>query len=160
MQKMAFLAVTLAVILCCASALAQDSRPETGTVIKESRMDGRGELDIINKGADDAVAVLIENKTGIVAAAVYVRGGDVFNLIGIEDGSYDLYFKQGRNWNSGLQRFDANVSQSRMYDPMTFETIKIPEGIRYSVAQITLKESPEENTIAVPVDDKDFPDFG
>ena len=81
-------------------------------------------------------------------------------MIGIEDGSYDLYLKQGQSWNAGLQRFIANFSQSRMRDPITFETIKIPEGIRYSVAQITIKERQEGNTVAVPVDDEVFPDLG
>jgi hypothetical protein len=95
-----------------------------------------------------------------VVVAVYICGGDVFNLIGIEDGRYDLYFKLGRSWNAGLQRFDANASQSRMDDPLNFETVKVPEGIRYSMAQVTLKEVPGGNTIAVPVDDEDFPDLG
>ena len=147
-------------ILCFASVLAQESRPETGTVIKECKMDGRGELDIINNGADDAVAALKENQTGIVVGAVYIRGGDVFKLIGIEDGSYDLYFKQGQNWNASLQKFEAKASQSRMDDPLTFETVRVPEGIRYSMVEITLNEVPGGNTIAVPVDDEDFPDLG
>jgi len=159
-KKIMFLSVIAAMILCSASVLAQELRPETGTVIKESKMDGRGELAIINNGADDAVAVLVVNKTGIVDAAVYIRAGDIFNLIGIEDGSYDLYLKQGQSWNPGLQRFIANFSQSRMRDPITFETIKIPEGIRHSVAQITIKERLEGNTVAVPVDDEVFPDLG
>ncbi len=90
-KKITFLFAIAAMILCSASVLAQELRPETGTVIKESKMDGRGELDIINNGADDAVAVLAVNGTGIVDAAVYIRAGDIFNLIGIEDGSYDLY---------------------------------------------------------------------
>ena len=159
-KKIEFLSVIAAMILCSASVLAQELWPETGTVIKESTMDGRGELDIINNGADDAVAVMVVNKTGIVDAAVYIRAGDIFNLIGIEDGSYDLYLKQGQSWNAGLQRFIAKFSQSRMRDPITFETIKIPEGIRYSVAQITIKERQEGNTVAVPVDDEVFPDLG
>ena len=159
-KKIAFLSIIAAMILCSASILAQELRPETGTVIKESKMDGRGELDIINNGADDAVAVLMANKTGIVEAAVYIRAGDIFNLIGIEDGSYDLYLKQGQNWNAGLQRFITNSSQSRMHDPITFETIKIPEGIRHSVVQITIRERQEGNTVAVPVDDEVFPDLG
>ena len=159
-KKIAFLSIIAAMILCLVSVLAQELRPETGTVIKECKMDGRGELDIINNGTNDAVVVLAVNKTGIVDAAFYIRAGDIFNLIGIEDGSYDLYLKQGQNWNAGLQRFIANFSQSRMHDPITFETIKIPEGIRHSVAQITIKERQDGNAIAVPVDDEVFPDLG
>jgi hypothetical protein len=161
LQKgIAFLSIIAAMILCTMSVLAQELRPETGAVIKESKMDGRGELDIINNGAEDAVVILVVNKTGIVNAAVYIRAGDIFSLIGIEDGKYDLYLKQGQSWNAGVQRFEVNFSQSRMHDPITFETIKIPEGIRHSVAQITIRERQEGNTVAVPVDDEVFPDLG
>lgn len=158
-ERITLLAGIATMILCCISVLALDSRPETGTFIKESMMDGRGELDIINNGADDAVAVLIVNKTGFVVAAVYIRGGDVFKLTGIESGSYDLYFKQGQSWNSSLQRFDDETGQSRMDDPLTFEAVRVPEGIRYSMAQITLKDVPVGNTIAIPVNDEQFPDL-
>ena len=158
-KKIALLVGIAAMILCYASVLAQESRPDTGTFIKESMMDGRGELDIINNGADDAVAALKENKTGILVGAVYIRGGDVFKLIGIEDGSYDLYFKQGQSWNASLQKFDDEAGQSRMDDPLTFETVRVPEGIRYSMVEITLNEVPGGNTIAIPVDDEEFPDL-
>jgi len=46
-----------------------------------------------------------------------------------------------------------------MDDPLTFETVRVPEGIRYSMAQITLKDVPVGNTIAIPVDDEQFPDL-
>jgi len=89
-KRITLLSGIAAMILCCISVLAQESRPDTGTFITESIMNGRGELDIINNGADDAVAALKENKTGFVVAAVYIRGGDVFKLTGIESGRYDL----------------------------------------------------------------------
>jgi len=158
-KRFALLAGVAAMILCYASVLALESRPETGTVIKESKMDGWGELDIINNGADDAVSALKENQTGIVVAAVYIRGGDVFKLVGIEDGGYDLYFKLGQSWNTSLQRFEANAGQSRMDDPLTFETVRVPEGILYCMAQVTLNEVPGGNTIALPVGDEEFPDL-
>jgi hypothetical protein len=47
-----------------------------------------------------------------------------------------------------------------MHDPITFATIKIPEGIRHSMAQITIRMRQEGNTVAVPVDDEVFPDLG
>jgi len=138
-KRFTLLAGIAVMIICSASVLALESRPETGTVITESMMEGWGELDIINNGADDAVADLKEKPTEIEGAAVYIRGGDVFKLTGIEDGSYDLYFKQGQSWNASLQKFEANDSQSRMDDPLTFETVRVPEGIRYSMVQITLR---------------------
>jgi hypothetical protein len=91
--------------------------------------------------------------------AVYIRGGDIFKLTGIEDGSYDLYFRQGQSWNASLKKFDDEAGQSRMDDPLTFETVRVPEGIRYSMVEITLNEVPGGNTIAIPVDDEEFPDL-
>ena len=143
LNRIALLAgILTAAILCSITTLAWDERPRTGTVITGGEMEGRGELVILNNGADDAVAALIENRTGIVVAAVYIRGKENFRLTGIIDGIYDLYFKQGEIWNMSLERFETNARQSRMDEPLTFETTRIPEGVRYSMAQVTINEVP------------------
>jgi hypothetical protein len=145
-----------AIILCLGTALGQEDRPETGTFIKAGEMTGMCRLDIINNGADDAVAYLSSMKKKIVAA-VYIRGGDLFNLTGIDDGSYELYFKQGLKWNNSTAKFAINATSSRMEEPLTFETQKTPEGVRYTWGQVTLEEVLNGNAIVVPVSDKDFP---
>jgi hypothetical protein len=119
-------------------------------------MNGMYQLDIINNGADDAVAYLSTMEKMIVAA-VYIRGEDSFNLTGIDAGSYELYFKQGRSWSNSTGRFAFNPTSSRMQEPLIFETQKTPEGIRYTWGQITLKEVPNGNAVAVPVGEEDFP---
>src|SRR5512137_1229756 len=98
-------------------AMAQESRPETGTIIKAGEMNGLCRLDIINNGADDAVAYLATLQKEIVTA-VYIRGGEFFNLTKIDDGSYELYFKQGQDWNAGTGSFETNATASRMQEPL------------------------------------------
>lgn len=146
----------VAMILCLGAACAQDDRPETGDFIKGSEMNGLCRLDIINNGADDAVAYLSTMEKEIVAA-VYIRDGDFFNLTGIDAGSYELYFRQGQNWNALTGKFESNATGSRMEEPLTFETQKTPEGVRYTWGQVTLEEMPDGNAVVVPVSEEDFP---
>jgi len=145
-----------AIILCLGTAIAQDFAPETGTFIKSSEMNGLCQLDIINNGADDAVAYLSSMQKKIVAA-VYIRGGDFFNLTGIDDGSYELYFKQGKSWSNSTGKFAINATNRRMEDPLTFETQKTPEGVRYTWGQVTLENVRNGNAVVVPVSEEDFP---
>ncbi|MCK9564455.1 MAG: hypothetical protein M0Q43_00215 [Methanothrix sp.] len=145
-----------AIILCFGAALAQDFAPDTGTFIKAGEMNGLCRLDIINNGSDDAVAYLSSMQKKIVAA-VYIRGGDYFNLTGIEDGSYELYFKQGQSWSNSTGKFAVNATGSRMEEPLTFETQKTPEGMRYTWSQVTLDDVLDGNAVVVPVSEEDFP---
>ena len=155
-KKIVLLIYILALMILGYGAMAQESRPETGTIIKAGEMNGLCRLDIINNGADDAVAYLATMQKEIVAA-VYIRGGEFFNLTKIDDGSYELYFKQGQDWNASTGRFETNATASRMQEPLTFETEKTPEGMRYTWGEITLEEVEDGNAVALPVDEEDFP---
>lgn len=158
MQKRIMLMVSIlaTIILCSGVSLAQDERPGTGTFIKSSEMNGICRLDIINNGYDDAVVYLSSMQKEIMVA-VYIQGGDFFNLTGIDDGNYELYIKQGQKWNSRTGKFEINATSSRMEEPLTFETQKTPQGIRYSWGQVTLDEVPHGNIKKISVNEEDFP---
>jgi len=97
MQNRSFIpGVLAALMICLAAGLAQADRPESGTFIKESDMTDQCQLDIINNASDDLVAYLCTMREEAIRAAVYIRGGDTFNLTGVDDGSYYLYFRQER----------------------------------------------------------------
>jgi len=145
-----------AMTLIMGAVYAQEDRPETGTFIKPNVMDGMCQLDIINNGADDALAYLASMEKEIMTA-VYVRGADYFNLTGIDNGSYELYFRQGENWNASTDRFDINATSSRMDGVVSFETQKTPEGVRYTWGQITLDRVQDGNVDTVHVSEEDFP---
>ncbi|MHB8119015.1 MAG: hypothetical protein ACYDHX_09865 [Methanothrix sp.] len=92
-----------------------------------------------------------------IVAAVYIRGGGIFNLTEIDGGSYELYFKQGQSWNASASKFEINATSRRMEVPLTFETQKTPEGVRYTWGQVTLEEVQDGNAVVVPVREVDFP---
>lgn len=152
-------AILAALIFCLAAApaLAEADRPESGTLIRESDMTGRCQLDIINNASDDLAAYLCTMREETVRAAVFIRGGDAFNLTGVEDGSYYLYFRQGQGWNASRKAFDINASSSRMREPLLFQTISTADRIQYSWIEITLEEAGDGNVEKVPVDEGDFP---
>jgi len=149
--------ILAALLFCLAAGLAQGDRPESGTVIRESEMNGMCQLDIINNASYDLVAYLCTMREDTVVSAVYIRGGDMFNLTGIEDGSYKLYFRQGEGWNASRERFDINATSSRMRDPLLFQTIRTADRVQYSWIQITLEEAGDGNVEKVAVGEEDFP---
>lgn len=158
MQKRLLISGILAALaFCLAAGLAQEDRPESGTAISESDMNGMCQLDIINNATHDLVAYLCTMREDTVVAAVYIRGGDMFNLTGIEDGGYKLYFRQGQSWNASSERFDINATSSRMRDPLLFQTIRTAERVQYSWIQITLEEAGDGNVEKVVVGEEDFP---
>jgi len=157
MQKRFLISAILIFCLAAGSTLAEADRPESGTLIRESDMTGRCQLDIINNASDDLVAYLCTMREERVRAAVYIRGGDAFNLTGVQDGSYYLYFRQGQGWNASREGFDINASSSRMREPLLFQTISTADRIQYSWIQITLERSREGNVEKVAVDEEDFP---
>ena len=151
--------ILAALIFCLAAApaLAGADRPESGTLIRESDMAGRCQLDIINNASDDLVAYLCTMREERVRAAFYIRSGDAFNLTGVEDGSYYLYFRQGESWNASRESFEVNASSSRMREPLLFQTISTADRIQYSWIEITLERSRDGNVEKVAVDEEDFP---
>ena len=152
-------AILAALIFCLAAglALAEADRPQSGTLIRESNMTGRCQLDIINNASDDMVAYLCTMREEKARAAVYIRSGDAFNLTGVDAGSYYLYFRQGESWNASREAFEINASSSRMREPLLFQTISTADRIQYSWIEITLEEAGDGNVEKIAVDEKDFP---
>ncbi len=151
-----FSAIIAMLIIGGAFALPQEARPETGTIIKGGEGNGLCKLDVINDATVDAAAYLC-NMNKEVLVAVYIRSGEYFNLTGIDAGSYELYFLQGRDWNATAGRFKNDSHSSRMDGPLEFETLQTPEGVRYTWGEVTLKEVVGGEANMVPVSEEDFP---
>lgn len=91
-----------------------------------------------------------------IVAAIYIHGGDFFNLTGIDDGSHELYFKQGQSRSNSTGKFAINAISRRMEEPLTFETRKTPEEVRYTWGQVTSEEVLDGNAVVVPVNEEDL----
>jgi hypothetical protein len=149
------LLVLLALFLISAALAQQTIRPETGSYIRDSERNGHGLLIIHNNWRMDTVAVLADSGLKPLCA-FYIRSRDSFNLTGIEDGSYGLYFTVGTLWNSEEGRFDSLLGYYRYNSPLVFETTETDQEIEYSVFELNLYEARASNFLP---DNFQFPDL-
>ncbi|MDZ7317095.1 MAG: hypothetical protein ONB24_13335 [candidate division KSB1 bacterium] len=100
--------------------------------------DGLGELLIQNKlGDKDAVAVLTLPDTTMLFS-VYIRKGEDYQLQGIPNGAYLLWFATGRQWDPENFRFQADGSYERFEKVLQFTTKETKNEILYSSLIVTL----------------------
>ncbi|MDD1741710.1 MAG: hypothetical protein LUQ47_00090 [Methanotrichaceae archaeon] len=143
-------------ILVISSSLAQViDRPETGMVIKDEDRSGYGVLSIHNNWRMDTVAVLADEDIKPLIA-IFIRAKESFNITGIKDGNYDLYFTIGNNWNPDKRKFD-NVFGYYRYNPsLVFESSETDDEIEYSIYELDLYEAKGSNFVP---DYFQFPDL-
>jgi len=66
---------------------------------------GLGTLEIDNGTDNDAVAKLINKKKNISVSTVYIQAKSKFTITKIPDGTYELYFQTGKDWNEKENKF-------------------------------------------------------
>jgi hypothetical protein len=130
-------------------------RLTTGTVIREvGARNGMGELTIGNGLEVDAVAVLTQQGSSWLFA-VYVLNHGTHTISGIPDGTYELYFTLGEDWDAEAGQFTRERSLSRFEDTFPYATT----ATTYATWSVTLHPvaGGSASTEGVPVDA--FPDL-
>jgi hypothetical protein len=118
--------------------LGPPRRLATGTIIREAgARDGLGELSIENGRDLDAVAVVSDQSDNPVIA-VYIQSNDRFTITGLRDGTYQLYFSLGEDWDADSARFTRRAEFFRFEELLTFATTATAEGQQYTIFQVTL----------------------
>lgn len=117
----------------------QEQQFATGDVFfSRLQRDGLGELLIKNQLSDkDAVAVLTLPDTTMLFS-VFIRKGENYQLEGIPNGAYLLWFATGRQWDPENFRFQVDGSYERFEKVLQFTTKKTGNEILYSSLIVTL----------------------
>ena len=124
---------------------------DNGTLVREGSRDGEGELTIDNgDGGSDAVVSLA--KGGKSVHSVFIAKGKTAKVKGIEDGTYDIYFAGGVDWDSSTKAFTQNCDFSKFDDTMTFETTST-----YTTWEITLQAAVGGNATTSDVPEGSYP---
>ncbi|NYT02391.1 MAG: hypothetical protein GKC10_06525 [Methanosarcinales archaeon] len=135
---------------------ARADRPLTGTFIKNSTRQGLGELHISNGLDRDAVGVLTTfDRTAVFS--VYLRTNESFVVQGVEDGGYYLYFTAGTGWDPQSGEFVSDREYYQVDRPLVFETVELPDRIRYSTQFVTLHQMTEGTVRRKPLSKEEFP---
>lgn len=101
-------------------------RLANGQAVKDtSVLHGFGRLWITNGTDRDAVAVLSPapgSKTLPVVLAIYVQAGQTTKIDSIRDGTYELAFTTGEDWDAATGRFTRRAAYTQFDDTFEFKT--------------------------------------
>ncbi|MBX6388719.1 MAG: hypothetical protein IRZ08_06930 [Frankia sp.] len=130
-------------------------RPGNGSLPGGQR-GGYGELTVIHaSGSTDAVVKLMAN--GQVTRSVYVQAGTSTTVDGIPNGTYEVFFTTGNDWDDVNQRFTRDCSFEKFEDPVEFTTRDLGSSIEYTTWELTLYAVEGGNAPTTAVDPGAFP---
>ena len=113
---------------------------------------GQGELTVKNGTDADALVVLTRlNDTPVKTA--YIRNGQSFNITGIPDGTFRLYYSKGEAFNQATNRFTRNATYQRLDATIEFTS----SATQYTTWEVTLYGVVGGNVGSEPVDPSQFP---
>ncbi len=133
----------------------QDRRLDNGQFVRAGSRTGRGELTIDNGSGQDSVVTLAMNKNPELS--VYVRNDSKYTVKGIRDGTYEIFFTTGADWDSQNRTFTRDRTFQRFDERLNFTTIETATEVRWRTATITLHSVPGGTAMISEVNPNDFP---
>ncbi len=102
--------------------LSSDSRLDSGAVLVDnvSSFGGKGAITLDNGLTDDAYVKVI--RSGKLAVSFYVRGGQRHTFSHLPDGSYEVLYCTGFDWDSAKRDFSRGRNAHKYISPLTFAT--------------------------------------
>ncbi len=132
-----------------------DRRLANGRLLDSQRRNGRGQLKVNNGSERDAVVKLVKGGTPIVS--VYVSKRSEATVEKIDDGSYELFYTSGTDWDDQLETFTRSCQFERFDEPADFTTTSVTGGIQYTVMSVGLQPRIDGNALTTPVPSESFP---
>ncbi|MGW2253171.1 hypothetical protein ACWCXH_23655 [Kitasatospora sp. NPDC001660] len=129
---------------------AQNRSLDNGTMVRKGRLHGEGVFKVDNGGSSDAVVTLALDGKSI--HSVYVAKGSNASIEGVEDGTYEVYFSGGVDWDNDAKGFTQSCRFTKFQDTLAFET-----GRTATSWSITLKPVVGGNAKTEDVDQNNFP---
>lgn len=130
-----------------------DRRIENGSVLRDPGS-GDGEFEVQNGTDRDATVILARG--GRTVGSLYVARGETARMEGIPDGSYEMFFTSGVDWDGAA--FTRSCAFDRFDEAALFDTKEIENGIEYTHFSVTLHAVPAGNAEILPVPPESFPE--
>jgi hypothetical protein len=132
-----------------------DRQLANGRLLDSQRRDGRGRLTVDNGTEHDAVVKLVKGGTPIVS--IYVSKMSEATIEKVDDGSYELFYTSGTDWDGQLETFTRSCQFERFDEPADFVTTSVAGGIQYTVMSVGLQPRIGGNALTTPVPFESFP---
>ncbi|MEO7195183.1 MAG: hypothetical protein ABIZ05_10220 [Pseudonocardiaceae bacterium] len=132
-----------------------DRQLTNGQLVDSLQRNGRGQLTIDNGADSDAVVKLVQG--GRPIASVYVLKRSNATVGQINDGSYELFYTSGADWDNQLKVFTRSCQFERFDQAVEFTTTSVSNGIEYTEETVGLQPTINGNAQTEPVPAKSFP---
>jgi hypothetical protein len=100
---------------------------------------------------------LIPDGGTVATLAVYVRARSSYTAQGVPDGTYQIYFTSGSDWDSAGHVFTRDCGFQKFDTPTSFTTSTSGNMINYTEDQITLNPVVNGNATTSDVPPGQFP---
>jgi hypothetical protein len=127
-----------------------NTRVPNGQLVVDRRnpAGGNGVLQVSNEGDDDAVIALARGGSTLLEVAV--RAGQSSEVDGIPDGSYDVFYLTGTDWDAMAHGFGRQCEFHRFTGPSVFNSTPVPDGVSYTEQTITVRTTTSPDTAVIP----------
>jgi hypothetical protein len=129
-------------------------RLANGALVRRAVPGGLGQLTIHNGNDQDAVVSLVRRSGSVAALALYVRAKSSATTTSVADGTYQVYYTTGSDWDSREHLFTRFCDFEKLNKNIAFTTTQGSGVSRYTTEQITLNTVFAGNVTAskVPAD--------
>ena len=79
-------------------------------------------------------------------------------MTGVNDGTYNIFFTGGADWDAGARAFTRDCAFQQFEDRLAFRTERTSTQIRWSTWKITLQPVAGGTARTSEVDPEDFPE--
>jgi outer membrane murein-binding lipoprotein Lpp len=129
-----------------------DRRENNGTVL---RAPGSGSGEITAENVPDHDTVVTLSQDGRAIGSFYVARGETAQMDNIPDGTYDIFFTSGADWDGN--EFTRSCTFQRFDKTATFTTTETPHKITYTKLTVILYPTVNGNSQTVNVPPDSFP---
>lgn len=119
---------------------SSDYSEENGLILKRiaSNFKGFGSLEIKNGTDQDSIAKLVRLGQQQSSISIYIKAGNVATIKNISNGTYELLFSSGNDFDILNNTFKKCQSYEKFEDSFVFSTTNYDDGIEYNSYRVTL----------------------
>lgn len=128
----------------------------SSTVLVSPAKRGRGSLKVSNGTNRDAYIKLVDPHSRKLVAAFYVKSNSTLKLKKVPDGTYQVLFVLGEDWDSKTRSFTRSKRFAKFDRSLDFTTTRSTNRIQYRVFELTLNSVFGGNATSSEVNDQEF----
>lgn len=136
--------------------ISQNRSLPSSTVLVSPSTSGGGSLNVSNGTNRDAYIKLVDPFSHNLVAAFYVKSNSTFMLEQVPDGTYQVLFVLGKDWDSETQSFTGSKRFAKFEKLLNFTTMQLSDRVRYAVFELTLNPVFGGNARTSRVDEQEF----